>query len=142
MQLGEAKEERRFVTSDCFVISMNIPQIHSIRNFLWVESYIKPSKIRVLINSSGGSVLYGMSIFSVIRNSSIPTECINEGLAASMGSIVWAAGDKSLMRDYAILMIHNPFDSTEDNKDTEGEPDYVKSVQATDRDDLHETMGI
>ena len=46
-----------------------------------------------------------------------------------MGSIVWAAGDKSLMRDYAILMIHNPFDSTEDNKDTEGEPDYVKAFR-------------
>ena len=89
---------------------------YTANSFNSVESYIKPSKIRVLINSSGGSVLYGMSIFSVIRNSSIPTECINEGLAASMGSIVWAAGDKSLMRDYAILMIHNPFDSTEDNK--------------------------
>ena len=26
-------------------------------------------------------------------------------------------------------MIHNPFDSTEDNKDTEGEPDYVKAFR-------------
>lgn len=30
--VGEAKENE-FVTSDYFVISMNIPQIHSIRNF-------------------------------------------------------------------------------------------------------------
>lgn len=108
--------------------------------FLWIESYVKPSKIRVLINSEGGSVLYGMSMFSVIRNSSIPTECINEGLCASMGSIIWAAGDKSLMRDYAILMVHNPFtNSTEEDKcNTDGkckleakieEPDYVKAFR-------------
>ena len=109
--------------------------------FLWIESYIKPSKIRILINSEGGSVLYGMSMFSVIRNSSIPTECINEGLAASMGSIIWAAGDKSLMRDYAILMVHNPFNTASDQDDkcnTEDgcktkakteEPDYVKAFR-------------
>lgn len=109
--------------------------------FLWIESYIKPSKIRILINSEGGSVLYGMSMFSVIRNSTIPTECINEGLCASMGSIIWAAGDKSLMRDYAILMVHNPFNnpSEEDNKcktDDKcktkaevNEPDYVKAFR-------------
>ena len=109
--------------------------------FLWVESYIKPSKIRILINSEGGSVLYGMSIFSVIRNSSIPTECINEGLCASMGSIIWAAGDKSLMRDYSILMVHNPFNNpsgeedkckTDNNCKTKAEtnePDYVKAFR-------------
>lgn len=101
--------------------------------FLWIESYIKPSKIRILINSEGGSVLYGMSMFSVIRNSSIPTECINEGLAASMGSIIWAAGDKSLMRDYAILMVHNPFNTASDEKDKTNaeieEPDYVKAFR-------------
>lgn len=108
-----------------------------ISEFLWLESYVKPSKIRVLINSGGGSVLYGMSMFSVIRNSSIPTECINEGLAASISSIVWAAGDKSLMRDYAILMIHNPFcpssneteDSCKTKNEVKEEPDYVKAFR-------------
>lgn len=30
-------------------------------------------------------------------------------MAASMGSVLWAAGNRSLMRDYSILMIHNPF---------------------------------
>ena len=79
-----------------------------INEFLWLEA-CNVSKISVHINCSGGSVLYGMSVFSVINNSKIETECINEGLAASMGSIIWAAGDKALMRDYAILMIHNPF---------------------------------
>ena len=83
--------------------------------FDYAES-CSPSLIRVLINSEGGSVLHGMSVYSTIRNSRIPTECVNEGMAASMGSVLWAAGARSLMRDYAILMIHNPFlPSSEDD---------------------------
>lgn len=77
--------------------------------FDFLENVIRPSRIRVLINSEGGSVLYGMSTYSTIQNSLIETECIIEGMAASMGSVIWAAGNRSLMRDYSILMIHNPF---------------------------------
>lgn len=77
--------------------------------FDFLENCIKPKLIRVLINSEGGSVLYGMSVYSTIQNSTIETECIVEGMAASMASIIWAAGTRSLMRDYSILMIHNPF---------------------------------
>lgn len=83
--------------------------------FDYLENYVRPSLIRILINSEGGSVLHGMSTYSTIQNSSIETECINEGMAASMGSILWAAGNRSLMRDYSILMIHNPF--LPDNED-------------------------
>lgn len=87
--------------------------------FDYLENCVRPSLIRVLINSEGGSVLYGMNTYSTIRNSKIPTECIAEGIAASMGSIIWAAGDVSLMRDYAILMIHNPFQPEEGDADKE-----------------------
>lgn len=76
--------------------------------FDFLENVIRPSCIRILINSEGGSVLYGMSTYSTIRNSKVDTECVIEGMAASMASIIWAAGSRSLMRDYAILLIHNP----------------------------------
>lgn len=76
--------------------------------FDFLENVIRPSCIRVLINSEGGSVLYGMSAYSTIANATVDTECVIEGVAASMASIIWAAGKRSLMRDYAILMIHNP----------------------------------
>lgn len=87
--------------------------------FDFLENCVRPSLIRVLINSEGGSVLFGMNTYSTIRNSKIKTECVIEGLAASMGSIIWAAGDVSLMRDYAILMIHNPFQPGEDEEEKE-----------------------
>ena len=72
--------------------------------FDFLENIIRPSCIRVLINSEGGSVLYGMSTYSTIANATVDTECIIEGVAASMASIIWAAGKRSLMRDYAILV--------------------------------------
>ena len=86
--------------------------------FDFLENIIRPSCIRVLINSEGGSVLYGMSTYSTIANAPVDTECIIEGVAASMASIIWAAGKRSLMRDYAILMIHNPMLPDDDG----GEP--------------------
>lgn len=86
--------------------------------FDFLENVIHPSCIRILINSEGGSVLYGMSTYSTIANARVDTECIIEGVAASMASIIWAAGRRSLMRDYAILMIHNPMlpSEEEDNE--------------------------
>lgn len=85
--------------------------------FLWLQDYVKPSKIVVLINSDGGSVIYGMSTFSIIQSCPIEVDCIIEGIAASMGSVIWAAGDHLYMHDYSILMIHNPFVYDNDNED-------------------------
>lgn len=85
--------------------------------FLWLQDYVKPSKIIVLINSDGGSVMYGMSTFSIIQSCPIEVDCIIEGIAASMGSVIWAAGDHLYMHDYSILMIHNPFVYDNDNED-------------------------
>lgn len=77
--------------------------------FLWLQDYVHPSKIIVLVNSDGGSIVQGMSVYSLIANCPIETTCIIEGIAASMGSIIWAAGKNLYMRDYSILMIHNPY---------------------------------
>lgn len=85
--------------------------------FLWLQDYVKPSKIVVLINSDGGSVMYGMSTFSIIQSCPIEVDCIIEGIAASMGSVIWAAGDHLYMHDYSILMIHNPFVYDNDDAD-------------------------
>lgn len=85
--------------------------------FLWLQDYVKPSKIVVLINSDGGSVMYGMSTFSIIQSCPIEVDCIIEGIAASMGSVIWTAGDHLYMHDYSILMIHNPFVYDNDDED-------------------------
>lgn len=97
-----------------------------INEFLWLQDCVKPSKIIVMINSEGGSVLYGMSIFSVISSCPIEVDCVVEGIAASMGSIIWAAGDNQYMHDYSLLMIHNPFNS----KKAEEDESYKQMIEA------------
>ncbi len=67
------------------------------------------SKINIHINSAGGCCVDGISVFSRILDCPIPTACYNDGLAASMASVIWAAGQEVYMKDYALLMIHNPF---------------------------------
>ena len=76
----------------------------------------QPSEIRVHINSTGGCAISGIGIFTLIMDCPIHVVCINDGLAASIASIIWAAGDERKMRDYALLMIHNPF--LENSKET------------------------
>ena len=94
--------------------------------FLWLQNSVKPSKIVVMINSEGGSVLYGMSTFSIIQACPIEVDCIVEGIAASMGSVLWAAGKNLYMHDYSLLMVHNPFNS----KNDEGASQSVKAFRA------------
>lgn len=84
----------------------------SVDDFLWELKWLinnEVSKINIHINSAGGSCVDGMSVFSRILDCPVPTACYNDGLAASMASIIWAAGQEVYMKDYALLMIHNPF---------------------------------
>lgn len=99
--------------------------------FLWLQEYVKPSKIIVAINSEGGSVVYGMSTFSLINSCPIETECIVEGIAASMGSVIWAAGKRIYMHDYSLLMIHNPFIECveKDDNDMRAEDVFKKQIE-------------
>lgn len=84
----------------------------SVEDFLWELKWLinnEVSKINIHINSAGGCCVDGMSVFSRILDCPIPTACYNDGLAASMASVIWAAGQEVYMKDYALLMIHNPF---------------------------------
>ena len=84
----------------------------SVDDFLWELKWLikdEVSKINVHINSAGGTCVDGISVFSRLIDCPIPTACYNDGLAASMASIIWAAGQEVYMKDYALLMIHNPF---------------------------------
>ena len=68
--------------------------------FDFLENIIRPSCIRVLINSEGGSVLYGMSTYSTIANAKVDTECVIEGVAASMASIMLLAFTRQIETIY------------------------------------------
>lgn len=68
-------------------------------------------EVIVYINSVGGSVIDGMSIYNAILESKIPVITINVGIAASIASVIFLAGKKRIMYDYSVIMVHNPFNS-------------------------------
>jgi ATP-dependent protease ClpP protease subunit len=66
------------------------------------------NQINVRINSSGGSVLEGYSIFSAIQNCKKPIFTFIDGVGASISGIIFQAGHKRFMNDFGKLMIHEP----------------------------------
>lgn len=66
-------------------------------------------EIVIRINSGGGSVLQGLSVFNAILNSPAYTIAHIEGIAASMAGVIPMAADKVIMNDFARIMVHNPF---------------------------------
>ena len=64
-------------------------------------------QIDIHINSGGGDVIEGFSIFAAMTNSEATIHTINEGIAGSMGGIILLGGDKISMVDFSKVMIHN-----------------------------------
>lgn len=66
------------------------------------------AQITVFVASPGGSVRAGLAIYDTLRLVSCPIRTVCLELAASMGSIVFEAGDRREMAPHAELMIHDP----------------------------------
>lgn len=75
---------------------------------------LKKKRIQVWINSTGGIVTDGYNIYSAILKSKTPVDTYCMGAAASIAGVIFQAGRKRIMADYAWLMYHNPFGSTND----------------------------
>ena len=62
----------------------------------------------IWINSIGGSVIDGYSIYGAIVNSRMKVITKNIGIAASTAGWIFQAGTEREMMDYSLLMMHNP----------------------------------
>ena len=81
---------------------------------LFLESENKEEPIYMYINSPGGVVSAGLGIYDVMNYISCPVETFCVGMAASMGSILLAAGEPGhrYITPNAEVMIHQPSGST------------------------------
>jgi ATP-dependent protease ClpP protease subunit len=70
-------------------------------------------KVKMRINSPGGRVIDGYSIISAMLNSSMLIDTYNDGVAASTAGMIFLAGRKRYMKDYALFMCHNPISDDE-----------------------------
>ena len=79
-----------------------------VAQLLYLEAEDKDKPIKMLINSQGGSCLAGLSIISCMQTISCPVHTIISGLAASMGIVIAASGEKGNRSIYPLsrVMIH------------------------------------
>ena len=79
-----------------------------VSQLLSLEAEDNSEPITMYINSPGGSVTDGLAIYDIMQNLSCPIITIGVGMAASMGAILLASGDKRYCTKNATVMIHQP----------------------------------
>ena len=78
---------------------------------------IDADTIHLRVDSPGGSVIDGISIFNALQRHPAKVVTHIDSLAASMGSVVAMAGDEVRMANNALIMIHEPWTVAMGNAD-------------------------
>ena len=97
---------------------------------------VKDQDLTVRINSPGGSVFEGVAIFNLLKKHKGKVTTVVDGIAASIASVIFMAGERRLMGEASRLMIHNASTSiygayAEDLRET---ADLLDSVSTQIRD--------
>lgn len=66
------------------------------------------TSFRFVINSMGGDVEWGFSLFNKILSIPMPTTCEVIGVAYSMAAIIVQAANTRVMHEYSTMMLHSP----------------------------------
>lgn len=74
-----------------------------------LQSIPKDREIVLRINSPGGNVHDGMAIYSLMAERRDKVECVVDGVAASIASVIAMCGRSLKMPRNALLMIHDPW---------------------------------
>jgi len=82
-----------------------------VAQLLFLQSEDAKTPIEMYINSPGGSVSAGLAIYDTMKFIDAPVHTVCIGLAASMGAILLAAGEKGhrTALPHARIMIHQPW---------------------------------
>ena len=79
-----------------------------IKQLMWLYREDPDKEITLYINSPGGEITSGLCVFDFLKLIKAPIKTVCIGCAASMGAILFLAGDKRLMMPNASVMIHDP----------------------------------
>jgi ATP-dependent Clp protease protease subunit len=101
------------------IIFMGVPVDDYVANviqaqLLFLESTDPKRDVQMFINSPGGSVIDGLGIYDTMQYVSPDVATICTGLAASMGAVLLAAGEKGKRSclTHSHIMIHQPSGGT------------------------------
>lgn len=78
------------------------------KEFIAELNAIKSPTIDMHINSPGGEVFDGAAIYNAIKRHPAEVTTYIDGIAASIASVIALAGNKVIMAENAIYMMHNP----------------------------------
>ena len=79
-----------------------------IRGLLHLQRQDSTTPITLYINSPGGEVQSGLALYDVMQAVSCPIRTVCLGMAASMGALLFIAGDEHEILPHSRVMIHDP----------------------------------
>ena len=79
-----------------------------IRGLLHLQRQDPTMPITLYINSPGGEVQSGLALYDVMQAVSCPIRTVCLGMAASMGALLFIAGDEREILPHSRVMIHDP----------------------------------
>ena len=79
-----------------------------IRGLLHLQRQDSTTPITLYINSPGGEVQSGLALYDVMQAVSCPIRTVCLGMAASMGALLFIAGDEREILPHSRVMIHDP----------------------------------
>lgn len=146
-------EERRMnaVAMDVFsrlmmdrIIFLGMGINHQVANIvnaqlLFLQSTDPKRDIQIFLNSPGGSVIDGLSIYDTMQYVSPDVATVCTGMAASMGAFLLAAGEKGKRSclEHSRIMIHQPSGGMQGQaSDMEIQYEFMKTLKK----DLYEVL--
>ena len=84
----------------------------AIRGLLYLQRQDPEAPITLFINSPGGEVQSGLALYDVMQAVSCPIRTVCLGMAASMGALLFIAGDNRDILPHSRVMIHDPLIGT------------------------------
>lgn len=75
---------------------------------MYLERQDNSKEVTIYINSPGGEVISGLAVYDYISMMKAPVRTVCTGTAASMGAILFLAGERREMLPHTRLMIHDP----------------------------------
>lgn len=79
-----------------------------ITQLMYLDRDNPDKEIILYINSPGGSVTDGLAVYDVIKLLNAPVRTVCMGTCASMGAILFLAGEKREMMEHGRIMVHDP----------------------------------
>ena len=79
-----------------------------VAQLLFLEMDDPDQDISLYINSPGGEVQSGLALYDVMQAVSCPIRTVCLGMAASMGALLFIAGDEREILPHSRIMIHDP----------------------------------